>query len=70
MRPCLKKIQNSQVLVEYTFNPSTQVEPGGSQSQPGLQSKFQDSQGYTEHCFWKKKKKPNQTKNKQKSELK
>ena len=68
MRPCLKKIQNSQVLVEYTFNPSTQVEPGGSQSQPGLQSKFQDSQGYTEHCFENKKTKQN--KSKQKSELK
>ena len=69
MRPCLNKIQNSQVLVEYTFNPSTQVEAGGSQSQPGLQSKFHDSQGYTEHSF-ENKKTQNKTKTKKYHELK
>jgi hypothetical protein len=39
-------------MVAHAFNPSTQkAEAGGSlsvQNQPGLQIKFQDSQGYTE----------------------
>jgi hypothetical protein len=38
-------------VVAHTFSPSTQeAEAGGflSSSQPGLQSEFQDSQGYTE----------------------
>jgi hypothetical protein len=38
-------------MVVHTFNPSTrEAEAGGSlgiQGQPGLQSKFQDSQSYT-----------------------
>ena len=41
-----------QVVWVHTFNPSIQeVQTGGSLSlsQPGLQSKFQDSQGYTEN---------------------
>jgi hypothetical protein len=36
-------------VVAHTFNPSTwEAEAGGFQGQPGLQSEFQDSQGYTE----------------------
>jgi hypothetical protein len=36
-------------VVVHTFNPSTQEAEGGRfLSQPGLQSEFQDSQGYTE----------------------
>jgi hypothetical protein len=36
-------------MVVHAFNPSTQEEEaGGFQGQPGLQSEFQDSQGYTE----------------------
>ena len=36
-------------MVVYAFNPSTgEAEAGGFLSQPGLQSEFQDSQGYTE----------------------
>jgi hypothetical protein len=39
-------------LVAHAFNPSTwEAEAGGflsSRDQPGLQSEFQDSQGYTE----------------------
>jgi hypothetical protein len=36
-------------VVVHSFDPITQeAEAGGSQGQPGLQSKFQDSQGYTE----------------------
>ena len=42
----------SRVVVVHTFNPSTQeAEAGGSlgvRGQPGLQSEFQDSQGYIE----------------------
>jgi hypothetical protein len=38
------------VLVEFTFNPSTQVEDASEymwvRGQPGPQSEFQDSQGY------------------------
>jgi hypothetical protein len=45
-------------MVVHAFNPSTQeAEAGGSLSsgQPGLQSEFQDSQGYTEKpCLGKK----------------
>jgi hypothetical protein len=46
------------VVVAHAFNPSTlEAEAGGFLS-PGLQSEFQDSQGYTEKpCLWKKKKK-------------
>jgi len=42
----------SQAVVAHTFNPRTQGAEAGRalwvQGQPGLQSKFQDSQGYTE----------------------
>ena len=45
-------------IVLHTFNPSTgEVEAGGSLwlwGQPGLQSEFQDSQGYTEKSCLKK----------------
>jgi hypothetical protein len=48
-------------MVERTFNPSIWEAEAGkflSRGQPGLQSKFQDSQGYTEKpCFKKAKKK-------------
>jgi hypothetical protein len=51
-----------QAVVVHTFNPSTWV-----QGQPGLQSEFQDRQGYTEKpCV----KKPNQTKPNQKQKQK
>jgi hypothetical protein len=53
-------------VVAHTFNPSTQeAEAGGFLSlRPGLQSEFQDSQGYTEKpCLEKQKQ---QTKQKQK----
>jgi hypothetical protein len=45
-------------MVVHAFNPSTwEAEAGGSlwvRGQPGLQSEFQDSQGYTEkHCLEK-----------------
>jgi hypothetical protein len=42
-------------MVAHTFNPSTgKAEAGGFLSQPGLQSKFQESQGYTEKPCLKK----------------
>ena len=53
----------------HTFSPSTQeAEAGGflSSSQPGLQSEFQDSQGYTEKPCLKKNKKTQRNKTKQK----
>jgi hypothetical protein len=40
---------SSQAVMAHNFNPSTwEAEAGGVQGQPGLQSKFQDSQGYLE----------------------
>jgi hypothetical protein len=47
-------------MVVYAFNPSTrEAEAGGVRGQPGLQSEFQDSQGYTEKpCLKKQTKKP------------
>ena len=46
-------VKMNQAVVEHAFNPSTQRgrEAGGSLwvwGQPGLQSKFQESQSYTE----------------------
>jgi hypothetical protein len=55
-------------VVAHTFNPSTrEAEAGGflSSSQPGLQSEFQDSQGYTEKPCLEKQTKQNKTKQKQ-----
>jgi hypothetical protein len=52
-------------MVAHTFNPSTQeAEAGGFlSSKPGLQSEFQDSQGYTEKsCLEKQNKTSKQTK--------
>jgi hypothetical protein len=45
-------------VVAYSFNPSTRdAEAGRVQGQPGLQSEFQDSQGYTEKpCLGKQNK--------------
>jgi hypothetical protein len=55
-------------VVAHAFDPSTrEAEAGGFLSQPGLQSDFQDSQGYTEKpCLKKTKqnKKKKQTKTK------
>jgi hypothetical protein len=51
-----------QCPVVHTFNPSTWEAEAG---QPGLQSEFQDSQGYTEKpCLEKNKTKQNKTKQK------
>jgi hypothetical protein len=50
-------------VVAHTFDPSTQEAEAGrflSRGQPGLQSEFQNSQGYTEKpCLEKEKKKKN-----------
>ena len=53
-------------MVAHTFNPSTWEAGAGesllSQGQPGLQSEFQDSQGYTEKPYLEKQNKtPKQT---------
>jgi hypothetical protein len=56
-------------VVAHAFNPSTREAEAGrflSLSQPGLQSEFQDSQGYTEKPCLEKQNKNKQT-NKQKS---
>ena len=43
-------------VVAHTFSPSTQRQSQAVGGQPGLQSKFQDSQGYTEKpCIQKSK---------------
>jgi hypothetical protein len=54
--------------VAHTFNPSTwEAEAGGVRGQPGLQSEFQDSQGYTEKpCLKKPKKKKKKKRKKEK----
>jgi hypothetical protein len=47
-------------VVAHAFNPNTWETEAGEfwvQGQPGLQSEFQDSQGYTEKLKKKKKKK-------------
>jgi hypothetical protein len=58
-------------MVVLSFNPSTwETEAGGflSSGQPGLQSEFQDSQGYTEKpCLEKQKQK--QTNKQTKSQI-
>jgi hypothetical protein len=54
-------------VVAQAFNPSTQeAQAGGflSSRQPGLQSEFQDSQGYTEKPCLEKPKKNKKTKKK------
>jgi hypothetical protein len=60
-------------MVTHAFNPSTwEAEAGGflSSRQPGLQSEFQDSQGYTEKpCLGKKKKKGRKERRKEKNEI-
>ena len=59
-----KKIWFELGMVVHTFNPSTwkaEAEDFWVQGQPGLQSEFQDSQGYTEKpCLEKPKKKVSQ----------
>ena len=59
LKPCIKTY--SQAVMTHAFNLSTQkAEAGGSLGSrlPILQSKFQNSQGYTEKCYYEK---PNQT---------
>jgi hypothetical protein len=53
-------------VVAHAFNSSTwEAEAGGFRGQPGLQSEFQDSQGYIEKpCLKKKKKKKKKRKGK------
>jgi hypothetical protein len=54
------KTNISRAVVKHTFNLSSwKAEAGGFQSKrsPGLQSEFQESQGFTEKCCLKK---PNQ----------
>ena len=46
-----------QAVVTHTFNPSTWEADAGVWGQHGLQSEFQDSQGYTEKSCFKKPKK-------------
>ena len=59
-------------MLVHAFNSSTrEAEAGGflSSRQPGLQSEFQDSQGYTEKPYLEKQKQTNkQTKNKNKKQ--
>jgi hypothetical protein len=45
------------VMTTHAFNPRTlEAEAGGVQGQPGLQSEFQVSQGYTEKSYLEKNK--------------
>jgi hypothetical protein len=51
-------------VVAHAFNPTTwKAEAGGVRGQPGLQSEFQDSQGYTEKPYLEKPKTKTQNKN-------
>ena len=55
-----KKSTYSQVVMVHIFNPSiweTEIVKSGVRGQPGLQSKSQDSQGYTEKPRLKKQQK-------------
>jgi hypothetical protein len=55
-------------MLEHAFNPRTREAEAGrflsseTSSEPGLQSEFQDSQGYTEKFCLKNQTKPKQTK--------
>jgi hypothetical protein len=51
-------------MVAHAFNPSTREAEAGRFLSSGLQSEFQDSQGYTEKSYLKK----NQNKKKKKRE--
>jgi hypothetical protein len=65
------KREKSWAVVAHAFNPSTwEAEAGGwVLGQPGLQSEFQDIQGYTEiPCLEKNKKQKNKKQNKTKRE--
>jgi hypothetical protein len=69
----LKKWFPSRAVVAHAFNPSTQeAEAGGFlSSTPGLQSEFQDTQGYTEKlCLEKPKPKPKKKKKRKKKRKK
>ena len=61
-------------MVAYTFNPSTrETEAGGALwvwGQPGLQSDFQDNQGYTKKPFLEKQNKQKGRKEERKKERK
>ena len=64
----------SRETVVHAFNPSIQdAETGGSlwvQGQPGLQSQFQDSPGYTKKSCLKSKGKQNKNKQTSKNQIK
>ena len=51
-------------VVVHTFSPSTQRQSQAVGGQPGLQSEFQDSQGYTEKPCLEIKNKPKKKKKK------
>ena len=60
-------------MVAHAFNPSTQRQRQADfwvQGQPGLQSEFQDSQGYTEKLCLKKQKQNHKTKKQNKTKQK
>jgi hypothetical protein len=52
----IKRTSVNRVWWHAPLIPSTQEAAAGLQGQPGLLSKFQDSQGYTEKTFLKKEK--------------
>jgi hypothetical protein len=58
-----KKVPRELGVVAHTFNPNTQEAEASRflSRQPGLQSEFQDSQGYTENPISKNKNKNKQT---------
>ena len=63
------KMIYSRAVVAHTFNPSTQEAESVDfwvQGQPGLQSEFQESLGYTEKPCLKKTKKENNNNKKKK----
>jgi hypothetical protein len=63
----LLRRKQSRAVAAHAFNPSTWEAEAGDfwvQGQPGLQSEFQDSQGYTEKpCLEKPQKKEKENKN-------
>jgi hypothetical protein len=50
----IKRGHQSQAVVAHAFNPSTWEVDFWVRGQPGLQSEFQDSQGYTEKSYLEK----------------
>jgi len=63
LRKAAKNLGWRRAVVAHAFNPSTwEAEAGGFLSPAGLQSEFQDSQGYTEKSCLQKKPKNNNNK--------